>query len=114
MKLAASIIVFASALSGASAAMAEDLVNMGATAVTCARYNADRSNKALATSYVDGAEGFLSGFNMSARVIGKLNYKKMPDVATLKSGMDSYCAAHADQALMRGLILLWKDLPDVP
>ena len=114
MKFAASIIVLASALCGAPAAMAEDLANIGATAVTCARYNADRSNRALASSYVDGAQGFLSGFNMSARVIGKMNYKKMPDAATLKAGMDSYCAAHADQALMRGLMLLWKDLPDIP
>ena len=114
MKFAASIIVLATAMCGATAASAEDLANIGASAVTCARYNADRANKALATSYVDGAQGFLSGFNMSAHLIGKMNYKKMPDASALKSGMDSYCAAHADQALMRGLMLLWKDLPDIP
>ena len=95
-------------------ASAEDLANIGASAVTCARYNADRPNKALATSYVDGAQGFLSGFNMSSHLIGKMAYKKMPEPSTLKSSMDSYCAAHADQALMRGLMLMWKDLPDIP
>jgi len=89
-------------------------VTVGASTVTCARYNADRPNKSLATNYVDGAQGFLSGFNMSAHLIGKVAYKKMPDAAALKTGMDSYCSANPDQALMRGLMIIWKDLPEAP
>ena len=114
MRFSASTFTLVLGLAASLSAAAEDQVTSGASAVSCARYNADRSNKAFATSYVDGAQGFLSGFNMSAHLIGKTPYKKMPDPAALKSGMDSYCTAHADQALMRGLMLMWKDLPDMP
>ena len=106
------LVLALSALS-AGPAHAEEFAMVGASTASCAKYNADRSNQAYANAYVDGAQGFLSGFNMSSHLIGKLPFKKMPDTAALQSGMVSYCSAHADQALARGLMLMWKDLPEM-
>ncbi len=97
----------------AAAQNAPDVVT-GAGTAACTRFVSDSTDPKASYEYVSWLQGFLGGFNMAARAFGKLDYKEIPNAATLRQKLLAFCRTDPDAPVMKGALELWKGLPVVP